>query len=298
MNSDMLRGISQLHCNDKPSTCKLKLLSYNIHVGIATSGYHHYLTRSWGHVLSHPQMLENLGSIARLIRDFDVVGLQELDGGSLRSRFINQTEYLGERAEFPFRYDKVNRNMGVVAQHTMGVLSRVPSTEVSWHSLPGRVRGRGALVVRFGDCDDSLELVLVHLALGTRSRMEQIDYLGDVVRGYRHVILMGDLNCEPQSKEMDLLRKTTDLRLPVWGQATYPSWKPKRHLDHILISPSIQVEKVQVLNYPLSDHLPIAIEVSLPDRLGMNVVRFQSLHMEKPNNLLQPAAKAEAKYDR
>lgn len=273
MNTDILTTVSQFHGNQKPGISKLRLLSYNMNMGICTSRYYHYLTRSWRHILPHPRMLQNLWSIARLIRDFDVVGLQELDGGSLRSGFINQTEYLGEKAGFPFRYGKVNRNMGMVAQHTMGVLSRLASTGVSMHSLPGRIRGRGALVIRFGDCEDPLGLVLVHLALGTRSRMKQIDYLSEIVRGYRHVILMGDLNCGANSKEMDLLMKKTDLRLPISQMPTYPSWKPKRHIDHILVSPSIQVEKVQVLNCPLSDHLPIAMEVSLPDNLAMNVAK-------------------------
>jgi endonuclease/exonuclease/phosphatase family metal-dependent hydrolase len=273
MNTDMLNTISQFHGNQQSCRWKLRLLSYNIHVGIPTTRYHHYLTRSWWHILPHPQRLQNLGSIARMIRNFDVVGLQELDAGSVRTGFINQAEYLSEKADFPFRYGKVNRSMGMVAQHAIGVLSRLASTGVSTHSLPGRLAGRSALVVGFGDCDDPLELVLVHLALSTRWRMEQIDYLSEMVRGYRHVILMGDLNCGAHSKEMDLLRKKTNLCLPSPGLPTYPSWKPRRHIDHILVSPSIQVEKVRVLNYLLSDHLPIAMDVSLPDNLGMNVAR-------------------------
>jgi endonuclease/exonuclease/phosphatase family metal-dependent hydrolase len=103
--------------------------------------------------------------------------------------------------------------------------------------------------------------------------MKQIDYLSEIVRGFCYVILMGDLNCGANSKEMDLLMKKTDLRPPISQMPTYPSWKPKRHIDHILVSPSIQVEKVQVLNCPLSDHLPIAMEVSLPDKLAMNVAK-------------------------
>lgn len=289
----MLNTVSQFHGNQKPGTCKLRLLSYNIHLGIATNRYHHYLTRSWGHILPYPQSLQNLGSIARLIRNFDVVGLQELDGGSLRSGFINQTEYLGDKADFPFRYPKVNRNMGMVAQHTMGVLSKFASIEVSMHSLPGIIRGRGALVVRFGDRNNSLDLVLVHLALGTRSRIKQINYLINLVKGCQHVILMGDLNCVADSKEMDLLSKNTGLRLPISKLPTYPSWNPKRHIDHILVSPSIQIDKVEVLNYPLSDHLPIAMEVSLPNKMGMNLVRSSSFYNGKSNDLVQPASGAE-----
>ena len=288
----MLSTVSQFHGNQKPSTCKLRLLSYNIHLGIATNRYHHYLTRSWGHILPYPQSLQNLGRIARLIRNFDVVGLQELDGGSLRSGFINQTEYLSDKADFPFKYPKVNRNMGMVAQHTMGVLSRFASIGVSMHSLPGIIRGRGALVVRFGDHNNSLDLVLVHLALGTRSRIKQINYLINLVKGCQHVILMGDLNCVADSKEMDLLSKNTGLRLPISKLPTYPSWNPKRHIDHILVSPSIQIDKVEVLNYPLSDHLPIAMEVSLPNKMGMNLVRSSSFYNGKSNDLVQPTSGA------
>ncbi|MDX1464752.1 MAG: EEP domain-containing protein, partial [Halomonas sp.] len=32
----------------------LKLLTFNLQVGIQTSAYHHYLTRSWQHLLPHP----------------------------------------------------------------------------------------------------------------------------------------------------------------------------------------------------------------------------------------------------
>ncbi|MEK7696756.1 MAG: EEP domain-containing protein, partial [Pseudomonadota bacterium] len=67
---------------------RLRLLSYNIQIGIATSRYRQYLTHSWKHVLPSTQRLGNLDRIARLIRSSDVVGLQEVDAGSLRSGYI------------------------------------------------------------------------------------------------------------------------------------------------------------------------------------------------------------------
>jgi hypothetical protein len=36
------------------------------------------------------------------------------------------------------------------------------------------------------------------------------------------------------------------------------------------VSPSLRVEDVNVLNYPLSDHLPISMEISLPDDLDLS----------------------------
>ena len=248
---------------------KLRLLTYNIQTGIATSGYHHYLTHSWRHVLPCPQRRGNLDRIANLVRHFDVVGLQEADAGSLRSGYINLTEYLANRAEFPHWYDQTNRNFGMFAQHSMGILSRLRAAEISEHRLPGGLPGRGALMASYGQGAEHLVLLLVHLALGRRARLRQMGFIADIAREYSNVIVMGDLNCRSESPELARLIDRAGLREPTHDLHTFPSWRPIRNIDHILVSPSIQVDDVSVLNYPLSDHLPIAMEVSIPALVEM-----------------------------
>jgi endonuclease/exonuclease/phosphatase family metal-dependent hydrolase len=242
----------------------LRLLTYNIQTGIATSRYHHYFTHSWKHVLPCPGRRQNLDRIADLVRHYDIVGLQEADSGSLRSGYINLTEYLANRAGFPHWYDQTNRNFGMFAQHSMGVLSRLRAANVSEHRLPGVIPGRGALIARYGEGRDALVLMLVHLALGRRARLRQLGFIGEIAREYRNVIVMGDLNCRSDSPELTRLIDHAGLCEPTHDLHTFPSWKPVRNIDHILVSPSIRVDDVSVLNYPLSDHLPIAMEVSLP----------------------------------
>lgn len=248
---------------------RLRLLSYNIQAGITTSTFHHYFTQSWKHVLPHSQRLDNLDRIARLVRDFDLVGLQEVDGGSLRSGFINQTEYLADRADIPFWYSQTNRKLGKLAQHSNGILSRFRPRDLVEHKLPGVIPGRGMLCARFGHADESLVVMIVHLALGRRARLRQLAYISERINSYPHVVLMGDMNCHSLSQEFDELLKWTDLCEPIHGLHTFPSWRPYRNIDHILVSPSLQVEKVHVLNYPFSDHLPIAMEVRLPDTIHL-----------------------------
>ncbi|MBN2299383.1 MAG: hypothetical protein JXM72_12355, partial [Deltaproteobacteria bacterium] len=63
------------------SRCTLRLLSYNIQVGIPSKRYRDYVTHGWKHLLPHRERHQNLSRIARMIKDFDVVGLQELDSG-------------------------------------------------------------------------------------------------------------------------------------------------------------------------------------------------------------------------
>jgi endonuclease/exonuclease/phosphatase family metal-dependent hydrolase len=243
---------------------RLRLLTYNIQVGIPAARYRDYLFHVWKYLLPYSSRMHNLSKIARMISEFDMVGLLELDSGSLRSGFINHAEYLAKEARFPHWFEKINRQWGKVACHSMGLLTRYPPIEISRHNLPALVSGRGALKLCFGNQDDPLVMVLVHLSLGKGARLAQMEFVNGLIKGYRNVIIMGDLNCGCDSRELIGLLEKADLRMPYSNLSTYPSWNPSRHLDHILVSPTIGIESVRVLNYPFSDHLPIAMEISVP----------------------------------
>jgi len=250
---------------------RLRLLSYNIQAGAAASRFRHYVTHSWKHVLPHSASLQNLDSIAAIVRDYDIVGLQEVDAGSLRSYFINQVEYLAKCAGFPYWYHQTNRNLGKLAQYSNGLLSRIMPTEVIDYRLPGVIPGRGAIFVRYGQQKEaSLLLLLVHLALSRRARLKQLAFLIDLVNEYPHVVLMGDFNCQPQSREIQTLLANTTLRAPMDELLTFPSWRPLRNIDHILITPSLKLSEAQVLNCTYSDHLPITLDIEVPPAIALN----------------------------
>ncbi len=246
---------------------RLKLITYNIQVGIASRRYRHYLTHSWKHVLPHAESFSNLDRIADLVNGFDIVALQEADAGSFRSLFINQIEFLARRGNFPHFYYQTNRNLGKFAQNSNGLLSRYSATHFIEHRLPGLIPGRGLIEVHYGDAANPLVMLLVHLGLSKRARMRQILYMSRLVNQYRHVMVMGDFNCRTRSDEMNMLVDCTGLCPPVDELPTFPSWRPNRNIDHVLVSPSIRIDEVQVLQHPLSDHLPIGVEVTLPDEI-------------------------------
>lgn len=248
---------------------KLRLLSYNIQGGIGTSGYHHYLTQSWQHVLPYRGKRKNLDRVAQIASDYDIVALQETDAGSLRSNFVNLAEYLAQKAGFPFWHDQVNRNMGKFAQHSNSLLSKIRPSEVVEHKLPGLIPGRGALMVRFGNKRDSLVIFVVHLALSPRTRKSQLAFIGEQVQEHKHVIMMGDMNCEVDSHEMKLLFRQTHLQEPEHRPHTFPSWRPQRHIDHILVSDEVNVLDVKALNQGVSDHLPVAMEIAVPKTIKL-----------------------------
>lgn len=249
----------------------LNLLSFNIQVGINTQQYRHYLTRSWQHILPHANRLRTLDRIAGVLPDFDLVALQEADGGSIRSGFINQTEYLALKGHFPYWHHQINRNLGKLAQHSNGLLSRFEPVSLEDHKLPGLIPGRGAIVARFGNPQEPLTVVMMHLALSKRARNIQLSYIRDVVQHYRHVVLMGDMNTHADQLLNDSPLKDTYLHAAHWGQNTFPSWQPKRSLDHILISPSLIVHRFGVINIPITDHLPVSVEIQIPDSVLVTV---------------------------
>lgn len=243
----------------------LKLASFNIQTGLSTSAYHEYLTGGWRHIFPSHRRLSNLDRIAKLLTPFDLVGLQEVDGGGSRSHFIAQTEYLAHHGGFPHWHNQINRRFGNIALHSNGLLSRLKPVHVEDYRLPG-LPGRGALLARFGThAETSLHLCVMHLALSRRARLKQLAFIAEIVENLPHVILMGDLNCAHDSEEIRRLVSSTRLCDPLFEVKTFPSWRPKVMLDHILVSPEIHVDKLRALNFPCSDHLPIAMDITLPD---------------------------------
>jgi endonuclease/exonuclease/phosphatase family metal-dependent hydrolase len=246
----------------------LRLLSYNIQAGIDTRRYREYVTKGWKHLLPHRERLRNLNLIADMLHGYDLVGLQEVDSGSLRSGFVDMTEYLANRSGYPHWYHQVNRNMGVLAQHSNGFLSRIRPTRVSNYRLPPG-NGRGAMIFEFGEGPEALVVCSVHLALSRRVRGLQLDYINELVAERKHLVVMGDLNAGCDSSEVRTFIEKVGLTEPACDQATFPSWRPVRRIDHILVSRSIEVSRTRVVDYALSDHLPICVELVLPEGIRL-----------------------------
>ena len=255
--------------NDLPSTGRgLRLLSYNIQAGVYTRHYGEYVTKGWKHLLPNRERLRNLNLIAEMLRGYDLVGLQEVDSGSLRSGFVDMTEYLAHRSGYPHWYRQVNRNIGVLAQHSNGFLSRIRPTRVSNHRLPPG-NGRGAMLLEFGEGADALVVCSMHLSLSRRVRTRQLEFINELVGEREHLVVMGDLNAGCESREMQRFIDRAGLTEPTCQTATFPSWRPVRRIDHILVSHSLEIRRTRVVDYALSDHLPICVELVLPEHVEL-----------------------------
>lgn len=259
--------------SDRPEPVRLRLLSFNIQAGTSTARYHHYVTHSWRQVLPHSQRVENLDAIADFVAPFDMVALQEVDSGSLRSGFINQSKYLATHANMPFWCHQSNRKVGTVAYAGNGFLSRYEPNAVEEHRLPGVIPGRGTLLARFGEGFDGLDIAVVHLALGKRARAQQLKFLSRELDSSRNLVVMGDFNTASDSPSVKDFCETMALKAPTSGLASYPSWQPQRAIDHILVSERLEASAAEVFDVAFSDHCPVAIEIELPASLHLESAR-------------------------
>ena len=247
---------------------RLRLLSCNILAGASVQRYSEYVTRILTAVLPGRSKMDNLDRLAEVLPQFDVIGLQEADAGSLRSGFLNQTRYLAETSGMPFWSHQPNRPMARLAHSANGLISRMEPSSVLDYPLPSRIPGRGALLARFGEGESALAVMVAHLSLSAPARAKQLGFIAELLQDFSHAILMGDLNTEPHSAEMHYLYSKCGLQPPAQSTPTFPSWKPRRALDHILTTAAIRLDKTWTLPQAFSDHLPIAAEIRLPAHVG------------------------------
>ncbi len=245
---------------------QLRLLTFNIQSGTPANSYREYLTSSWRHVLPSAVKNENLEAIAGLVMDYDMVGLQEVDSGSLRSGFINQSRYIATHAAMPYWFHQSNRKVGTMAYSGNGFLARFEPDNIEEHRLPGAIPGRGALFLNFGGAD-GLTVVVVHLALGQMARGRQLNYLRDQLAGQKHVVVMGDFNANVESSKLQGFCDALDLAAPTRELLSFPSWKPQRALDHVLVSSSLETRASEAIDVGYSDHLPVGVEIEIPEGL-------------------------------
>ena len=255
-------------------TNRLRLLSYNLQVGIGSRGYRDYLTQSWRHILPDNQREANLYEIARWLGEYDIVALQEVDAGSLRTQYVNQVAYLAREGGFPFWHQQSNRRLGQLAAHSNGLLCRSRAALVVHHKLPGRIPGRGVIEASFGGGEQQLIVLSMHLALSKIARNKQLGYIAELIKGYPYFVLMGDMNCRKDRVAAEFAKSGVTLKMGQYTQPTFPRWNPQHQFDQIWVSDRLRVIRCEVPKFGVSDHLPIAMEIEIPESLAG--IRFRA----------------------
>jgi endonuclease/exonuclease/phosphatase family metal-dependent hydrolase len=247
---------------------ELRLATHNIQNGVGvTRGYGDYALRGWKYLLPHSP--EPLRGVLEYIEssEVDVLALNEVEGGSFRSRRVDHSSWVADRSPlchkvfFPtFRRVVAGR---VLTNQGNAILSRLPVTSHEAHLLPGRGEprflGRATVETEEGE---TLSIFTTHLSLSRPERRAQLEAVAGIVSRHPGArLLCGDLNtAEPA--ELSILEDHGLGRLPTGP--TFPSWRPRRCLDHVFVSEELDKVVADVLDeVAVADHLPIVVRAAL-----------------------------------
>lgn len=109
--------------------------------------------------------------------------------------------------------------------------------------------------------NNTFNIFVTHL--GNGGPIVQQEAILKVVGGVDNVILMGDFNFEPDTEQYQL---TTQTMLDAWG-TLWPQGVekngliPKKRIDHIFVSPIIQLLDARYFNDAYTDHPALVAEI-------------------------------------
>jgi endonuclease/exonuclease/phosphatase family metal-dependent hydrolase len=246
----------------------MRLLIYNIRYAVGAGTTSRVPVPGAGYLFGNPGNLDNIISFLKQ-EDPDVVGLIEVDIGSVRSGGINQAEAiasaLGHYSSYECKYgeDSVNQYLPIVRKQANAFLAGPGVTGERFHYFDTGIK---RLIIELEL--DRLAIFLVHLSLKYRHRHFQLRHLYELVkRCPKPVIVAGDFNTFWGENEIFLFKEALGLRSAnKFSLPSFPSRSPRMELDFILCGPGIEVTDFRIPRVSFSDHLPLVcdFEISAP----------------------------------
>jgi len=223
----------------------------------------------------------DVGRIAAVLAAInpDIVALQELDVGRRRTGHVDQAHEIARLLEMTCHFHPAFK----VEEELYGdaILTSLPERLVKRGSLPGypRVPGlepRGAVWIEVEIDGRPVQIINTHLGLVPREQqLQAADLAGP--NWLEHpdcrwpAILLGDFNATASSlvyrtltQRLQPARRLARRKQPT---STFPSPLPVLRIDHLFVSPEIEVHEVSAPFDPLtrvaSDHLPLVMDFEL-----------------------------------
>ncbi|MBQ9371725.1 MAG: endonuclease/exonuclease/phosphatase family protein [Thermoguttaceae bacterium] len=235
----------------KEDALHLKILSYNIQIGRAPGGSYSNPAEAF------------LDRTAEVIKNSapDIAGLQEVDKNTERSGI--DVDQLGELSRLTDLYPTFSPKRELPGGlYGVGVLSKERPITVETVIMEGSAHPRALQMLEF----EKYYFFNTHLPLTAPLRQKAVQTIDSEAakRTDKPIILVGDLNAEPTSEEIQTLRKT-------WTQVspeapTFPAPEPTVQIDYVFVRNAAKIDVVKsevVPDRSTSDHRPVFCELTI-----------------------------------
>lgn len=267
----LLVPLLQVACASSPETLSppdapgLRVMSYNIYAG------------------NDLERRSNLARIASLVDSLavDVVFLQEVDIGTVRSGRIDQAARIADLAGLHVVFGRsMHYDDGGFGN---AILSRWPIVESNVAPLavdaPPDVAGhpnepRSVLHVVVMPAGRTVHLLNTHLdhrpepLLRRAQVVDLLAYVAEAIPRRAQIVFGGDLNARPDAPEIRALAVLFD---DAWGACgegpgfTFRTDRPERRIDYVLLA-GLDCDRAWVPAVDHSDHRPVMVDVVFPAR--------------------------------
>jgi endonuclease/exonuclease/phosphatase family metal-dependent hydrolase len=240
----------------------MRFILYNIRYATGTGAAFHLPIPGAGYLRPNRRVLEGITQFIGS-HDPDVVGLVEVDTGSIRSGLINQAksiaDSLGHYSTYQCKYGvtSINHLVPIVRKQANAFLAAPRVAGERFHYFETGIK---RLIIEL-ELED-VAIFLVHLSLKFRHRHDQLRHLHQLVKqSSKPVLVAGDFNTFWGDDEIYLFMEASGLKSANRsGLPSYPSRNPRKELDFILYSKEIDVTHFEVPNVTFSDHRPLVCD--------------------------------------
>lgn len=221
-----------------------------------------------GYVLGNQSVLPEITQFVKSV-DPDIVGLIEVDTGSIRSRKVNQAEEIAGALRMNTSYEtkygskSLNQLLPIVRKQGNAFMAAARVHGEKFHYFDTGIK---RLIIEMEM--RHFAVFLVHLSIKYRHRHLQLRRLYDLIAATeKPVIVAGDFNTFWGNNEIYLFMRAAGLTSAnVEGLPTYPSRSPRKELDFVLYQEGIEVTHFEIPQVRHSDHLPLVCDFEVAKR--------------------------------
>ncbi|WP_155336541.1 endonuclease/exonuclease/phosphatase family protein [Acrocarpospora corrugata] len=221
------------------------LVAYNIRMGYGLTG---------------TLDLDRIAAWAASVRP-DVVLLSEVDRGWLLNGGHDDLDRIAHGLGLRYYFAPAADRLWGDALLTNLPVREVVSHRLGKHDYPTGAQAQTAALTVGGR---EIGIVNTHLQ-APAGQAPEVAALAKSLAATRPVILAGDLNLTKDDPEMRVLTAAglTDPLIARGDPPTSPAENPVKRIDHVLLTPGLEVVEASVPRVPFSDHLPVVVRLRL-----------------------------------
>ncbi|MHA1689450.1 MAG: endonuclease/exonuclease/phosphatase family protein [Promethearchaeota archaeon] len=200
--------------------------------------------------------------------DPDILGLNEVDLGALKTSFVDLTSYFAHHLDMYYFY-----GYSFYKHYGNALLSKYPISSAEIIHLPQvkeSTEPRSMIKAKIEIDNEIWTLFITHLSTDHQDRLVQVPYILSVIEQEKdksNIIWMGDFNLEPTSEEYQLIKASSMNFIDTARNAGYTchfdeNFIPRKRIDYILCSPDMNAKSSDVYCSMASDHCAVITEFS------------------------------------